>query len=66
MTDYPEEARKDGPGSADDTPRRRASDLPQPLDYPTRELVKDIVDCQPRAKTARKSFIRKLLDRDPR
>lgn len=63
MTDYTEEARKDGPGS-DDTPRRRATDLPQPLDYPTRELVRDIVDHQPRTDAPRKSFIRKLLQRN--
>ena len=69
MTNYPEEARKDGPDGNDDTPRRRSTDLPPILDYSTRELVKNIVDNKPpvenkpRDEIRRKSFLRKLLDR---
>ncbi len=63
MTNYPEEARKDGPGGPDDTPRRRSTDLPPPLDYSTRELVKNIVDSNSSGEAPRKSFFRKLLDR---
>ncbi len=66
MTEYPEEARKDGSGGSDDTPRRRATDMPPPLDYPTRELVKNIVDSDTPRKTPRKSFFRKLLERGAR
>lgn len=63
MTNYSEEVRKDGPSGSEDTPRRRATDLPPPLDFPTRELVKTIVDSKPAGEAPRKSFIRKLLDR---
>jgi len=63
MTNYLEQARKDGSGGSDDTPRRRATDMPPPLDYSTRELVKNIVDNKPADEAPRKSFFRKLLDR---
>ena len=63
MANYPEEARKDGLGASDDTPRRRSTDVPPPLDYSTRELVKNIVDKKAPGETPRKSFLRKLLDR---
>ena len=46
-----------------DTPRRRAEDLPQPLDYPVRELVAEFVNPTPRAEMPRQSFLRKLLGR---
>ena len=62
MTNYPDEARRDESGGSDDTPRRRSTDLPPPLDYSTRELVKNIVDNKPADEAPRKSFIRKLLD----
>ncbi|HEY5738785.1 MAG TPA: hypothetical protein VIW27_03610 [Gammaproteobacteria bacterium] len=69
MTNYPEEARKDGSGGSDDTPRRRSTDLPPILDYSTRELVKNIVDNKPlvddkpSGEIRRKSLLRKFLDR---
>ena len=63
MTNYPEEARKDGSGGSDDTPRRRSTDMPPALDYSTRELVKNIVDKKIPGEAPRKSFLRKLLDR---
>ena len=63
MTNYPEEARQDGSGGHADTPRRRSTDMPPPLDYSTRKLVQDIVDNKSTDQAPRKSFLRKLLDR---
>ena len=61
MTDYYDEVRQERREINEDTPRRRSTDLPQPLDYPTRELVRDIVDGEPSASAPRESFFRKLL-----
>ncbi len=45
--------------------RRRATDNPQPLDYVTRELVKEIIEKRQQDKpTPKKTFIQKLLKRD--
>lgn len=61
MTDYFDETRQERREINEDTPRRRSTDLPQPLDYPTRELVRDIVDGEPSARAPQVSFFRKLL-----
>ena len=61
MTDYYDETRRERREINEDTPRRRSTDLPQPLDYPTRELVRDIVDGEPSARAPQESLLRKLL-----
>jgi hypothetical protein len=64
MTEYLKESAKERRDSGVGDRRRRSSDNPQPLDYVTRELVKDIVDSKPRAESPRKTFIQKLLNVD--
>ena len=45
--------------------RRRASDNPQPLDYMTRELVREIIEKRRQEKPAQnRTFIEKLLGED--
>ena len=45
--------------------RRRATDNPQPLDYVTRELVKEIIEKRQQEKpNPKKTFIQKLLGED--
>ena len=45
--------------------RRRATDKPHPLDYVTRELVKDIIEKrQQEEPTKKKTLIQKLLKQD--
>jgi hypothetical protein len=61
MTDQSTEAtnqRVDVSYSAD---RRRVTDLPQPLDYVTRELVSGFIEEQQRATPSQQSLIQKLL-----
>lgn len=41
--------------------RRRITDMPQPLDYVTQELVSEIIENQQAASTPRRSFIQRLL-----
>ena len=61
MTDYYDETRQESREINEDTPRRRSTDLPQPLDYPTRELVRDIIEDKPRERVARKSLLQRLF-----
>jgi hypothetical protein len=45
--------------------RRRTTDNPQPLDYMTRELVREIIEKRQQDKpTPKETFIQKLLKRD--
>lgn len=44
--------------------RRRNNDIPQPLDYVTRELVRDIVENRQQTALSPKSFIQKILKAD--
>ena len=47
------------------TRRRRATDKPHPLDYVTRELVRDIIEKRKQEKPSpKKTFIQKLLGED--
>ena len=49
----------------ENTRRRRATDKPHPLDYVTRELVKDIIAKRQQEKPSpSKTFIQKLLGED--
>lgn len=64
MTEHIKETAKEGRDSNVTNRRRRSTDNPQPLDYVTRELVKDIVENQQRATTPSKSFIQKILKAD--
>ena len=41
--------------------RRRVTDIIQPLDYETEELVKEYIECQQRTKPRLESFIQKLF-----
>lgn len=51
--------------AGEQTYRRRATDNPQPLDYVTRELVREIIEKRQQNKpTPKKTFIQKLLKRD--
>ena len=61
MTDYYHEAREAAREFGTDTPRRRSTDAPQPLDYPTRELVRDIIEDKPVERKPRKSLLRRLF-----
>ena len=61
MTDDYDDMRQERGDVSQDTPRRRSTDMPQPLDYPTRELVRDIVDGEPAGKLPQVSFLRRLL-----
>ena len=61
MTDYYQEARRAAREFSEDTPRRRSTDVPQPLDYPTRELVRDIVEDKPRERKPSKSLLQRLF-----
>lgn len=61
MTDYYHQAREAAREFGTDTPRRRSTDLPQPLDYPTRELVRDIIEDKPVERKPRKSLLRRLF-----
>ena len=47
--------------ASESTSRRRVTDNPQPLDYVTKSLVRDIIESQPRRSPPLKSFIQKLL-----
>jgi len=47
-----------------DKPRRRSTDNPQPLDYVSRELVREIVENRPATTLSPKSFIQKILRAD--
>jgi len=42
--------------------RRRVTDIIQPLDYETEELVKEYIECQQRPEPRLKSFIQKLFN----
>jgi hypothetical protein len=42
--------------------RRRVTDITQPLDYETEELVKEYIENQQRTEPRLKSFIQKLLN----
>jgi len=44
--------------------RRRATDRPQPLDYVTRTLVREIIENQETTAPPPRSFIQKLLKVD--
>ena len=61
MADYNDDIRQERRKINDETPRRRSTDVPQPLDYPTRELVRDIVEGETPARAPQVSFIHKLL-----
>jgi hypothetical protein len=50
--------------ASDNNNRRRQSDIVQPLDYETKELVGDIIENLQQAKPAPKSFIQKLIKND--
>jgi hypothetical protein len=61
MTDFYHNARQAAREFSDDKPRRRSTDVPQPLDYPTRELVRDIIEDKPRERSPRKSLLQRLF-----
>ncbi len=47
-----------------DCPRRRSTDNSQPLDYVSRELVREIVENRPATTLSPKSFFQKILKVD--
>lgn len=55
---------KQGRKLSDVSNRRRATDRPQPLDYVTRTLVREIIENQQRTAPPPRSFIQKLLKGD--
>lgn len=57
---HPSTTKQPFEGSESDS-RRRISDNPQPLDYVTEELVREIIESQSRKPSTQKSFIQKLL-----
>ena len=64
MTEHPTVTRQ-GSDANENSRRRRATDNPQPLDYVTRELVKDIIEKRKQERpNPRKTFIQKLLGED--
>lgn len=64
MTDNTTSRVVEGLKASDNNNRRRQSDVVQPLDYETRELVGDIIENLQQAKPAPKSFIQKLIKND--
>lgn len=64
MTEHPT-GKRQGLDADENTRRRRATDKPQPLDYVTRELVKEIIAKRRQEEApAKKTFIQKLLGED--
>ncbi len=64
MTEHSTGTRQ-GLDAGENTRRRRATDNPQPLDYVTRELVKEIIQKRQQEKpVSKKTFIEKLLGED--
>jgi len=61
MTDRSTMTEEEGLDVTDRTNRRRVTDIPQPLDYATKELVSEFIENQQPTAPPLKSLIRKLL-----
>jgi len=61
MTEDTKITANEGNGASDTTNRRRSTDIPQPLDYVTRELVSEFIENPRPTSPPIKSFIKKLL-----
>ncbi len=61
MIDYPTTG-KENLDTAEHANRRRVTDILQPLDYVTNDLVGDFIDSHRRAEPPTKSFFGKLLN----
>ncbi len=64
MTDYATNTGVEGHKVTDNNNRRRSTDLAQPLDYVTQELVSEFIENQQQMTPPLKSFIQKLLQED--
>ncbi|MCP4283847.1 MAG: hypothetical protein GY792_05280 [Gammaproteobacteria bacterium] len=64
MTEDAKETRIEARDSSVDTRRRRSTDNPQPLDYVSRKLVREIVENRPATTLSPKSFFQKILKAD--
>jgi len=64
MTDYSTNTGVEGHKVTDNNNRRRSTDLAQPLDYVTQELVSEFIENQQQMTPPLKSFIQKLLQED--
>jgi len=64
MTKDSKITQNEGLDITDSVKRRRVTDIPQPLDYVSRELVGEFIENHRRPATPVKSFIKKLLKAD--
>jgi hypothetical protein len=64
MTDYSTNTGVEGHKVTDNNNRRRSTDMAQPLDYVTKELVDDFIENQQQKTPPLRSFIQKLLQED--
>ena len=64
MTDYSTNTRVAGHEVTDNSNCWRCTDLAQPLDYVTKELVSEFIENQQQMRPPLKSFIQKLLQED--
>jgi len=64
MTDNYKIRGNEGRDGTDSGKRRRITDIPQPLDYVSRELVGEFIENHRRTAPPVKSFLKKLLKND--
>ncbi len=64
MTKDSKITQNEGLGTTDSVKRRRVTDIPQPLDYVSRELVGEFIENHRRPTAPVKSFVKKLLKAD--
>lgn len=64
MSDYSTSTGVEGHEVTDNNNRRRSTDIAQPLDYVTKELVSEFIETQQQMTPPLRSFIQTLLKED--